>query len=379
MNRDRQPDSTPPEAHPGRGHPSRPRSVLARLELLLIARTLGTGAAGGLLFFSFKLPLAWMLGAMLFTTVAALGGARMKLPPKMRGVFITIIGVFLGSAFTPDVLDRVAQWPLSLAGLVLYVFAVTGVLYAYFRRVLGFDPVTAYFSATPGGLSEMVIAGGALGGDDRRIALVHAARVLMVVMVIPFGFRYVEGDAAITAGRGLALADAQWAEMWILVVCAVVGPFIGRALHLPAYRMVGPMLASAAVHISGLSHQPPPWELVAVAQVVVGCAVGSRFTGIPIKQVVRTISASVGSTILMLLTTVLFAGAVHMITGLGLEPLILAYSPGGLAEMSLIALALHIEVAFVATHHVVRIGLIVLSAPVSFKLLERWLARRGGM
>ncbi len=362
----------------GRSKPSAPRSWLARVDAVRLARTLAIGAVGGAVFFAFNLPLAWMLGAMVFTTVAALSGVPLKLPPKMRGVFITVLGVFLGSAFTPDVLDRVGQWPISILGLVLYVASVTAVLYVYFRRTQGFDPVTAYFSATPGGLSEMVIAGGAMGGDDRRIALVHAARVLMVVMIIPFGFRFVEGEAVITSGRGLALADAEWREMGVLLACAVVGPFLGRALRLPAYRMVGPMLASAAVHISGLSHSPPPWELVALAQVIIGCAVGSRFSGVPLKQVASTIGASVGSTALMLLTTLAFAFGVNLLTDLGLEPLILAYSPGGLAEMSLIALALGIETAFVATHHVIRIGLIVITAPLTFRAIERWGARRRG-
>jgi len=365
------PQEGEPKPHPPRSRPSPPQGWLARVDAGRVARTLLVGGTGGAVFFAFNLPLAWMLGAMVFTTVASLSGAPMKLQPTLRGAFITIIGVFLGSAFTPEILDQVARWPVSMAGLVLYVLVVTGVLYAYFRRVQGFDPVTAYFSATPGGLSEMVIAGGAMGGDDRRIALVHAARVLLVVMVIPFGFRYVEGEAAATAGKGLALADAELAELGVLLACAVVGPFLGRLLRLPAYRMVGPMLASAAVHITGLSHSPPPWELVALAQVVVGAAVGARFAGVPVKQVVGTLTASVGSTILMLLTTLAFALAVDRMTGLGLEPLILAYSPGGLAEMSLIALALGIEVAFVATHHVLRIALIVLSAPLTFRLIER--------
>ena len=197
------PGDGPPETHPARAKPSAPRTWFARLDLARLLRTLAIGAVGGAVFFAFKLPLAWMLGAMVFTTVAALSGARLKLPPKMRGVFITIIGVFLGSAFTPDVLDRVSQWPLSIAGLVIYVFAVTAVLYVYFRRVLDFDPVTAYFSATPGGLSEMVIAGGALGGDDRRIALAlhvevafvathHIVRIALIVISVPLTFKALE-------------------------------------------------------------------------------------------------------------------------------------------------------------------------------------------
>jgi membrane AbrB-like protein len=381
---ERPPSGRPSAAH-ARSRLAAPHSWLQRTHAARLLRTLAIGALGGSVFFTLQLPLAWMLGAMVFTTVGSLGGARLHLPQPMRGLFVVVIGVFLGSAFTPEVLDNVARWPLSLAGLVLYVGAVTAVLYLYFRRVQRFDRVTAYFSATPGGLSEMVIAGGAMGGDDRRIALVHAARVLMVVMIIPFGFRFVEGDAAITAGQGLALADAQFSEMWALVLAAVVGPFLGRLLRLPAYRMVGPMLASAAVHITGLTHSPPPWELVATAQVVIGCAVGSRFSGVPLEQVGATITASIGSTTLMLLTTVVFAWTVDATTALGLAPLVLAYSPGGLAEMSLIALALGTETAFVATHHVFRIGLIVITAPLLFRLLDRPRAgspaqdrRRGG-
>ena len=103
----------------------------------------------------------------------------------------------------------------------------------------------------------------------------------------------------------------------------------------------------------------------------------SLTTVTPVKSIdgVTVIAASVGATGLMLLTTLLFAFAVNAITDLGLQPLILAYSPGGLAEMSLIALALGIETAFVATHHVIRIGLIVISAPLLFRLFERWRGR----
>jgi uncharacterized membrane protein AbrB (regulator of aidB expression) len=48
--------------------------------------------------------------------------------------------------------------------------------------------------------------------------------------------------------------------------------------------------------------------------------------------------------------------------------LLLAFSPGGIAEMGIIAVALGIDPLFVATHHVARIGLVVIIAP--------WLYRR---
>ena len=155
----------------------------------------------------------------------------------------------------------------------------------------------------------------------------------------------------------------------MLVGCAIVGPVVGKFLRLPAYRLVGPMLASAGVHIAGVTGSAPPMELVAVAQVVIGSAIGARFAGSPLKWVFKIIAASIGSTSLMLGATVGFALLLAPPSGIPFAPVVLAFSPGGLAEMSLIALALGVETAFVATHHVARIGMIVIAAPLVFRKL----------
>jgi uncharacterized membrane protein AbrB (regulator of aidB expression) len=39
--------------------------------------------------------------------------------------------------------------------------------------------------------------------------------------------------------------------------------------------------------------------------------------------------------------------------------------------MSLIALALGIDAAFVSTHHIIRIIIVVIAAPVTFRVLKR--------
>ena len=78
---------------------------------------------------------------------------------------------------------------------------------------------------------------------------------------------------------------------------------------------------------------------------------------------------SVGSTVILLALTLAFAFMVAKLSVHGHVPLILAYSPGGLAEMSLIALALHTEVAFVAAHHIVRVVLVMVAAGPLFGLI----------
>ena len=43
--------------------------------------------------------------------------------------------------------------------------------YFWFRRFTMWDKVTCYFAAMPGGLNDMTIMGGAMGGQERAIAL----------------------------------------------------------------------------------------------------------------------------------------------------------------------------------------------------------------
>ncbi|MEM7568010.1 MAG: AbrB family transcriptional regulator, partial [Pseudomonadota bacterium] len=94
------------------------------------------------------------------------------------------------------------------------------------------------------------------------------------------------------------------------------------------------------------------------------------------KAILRMLALSGGYTLVLLAITLAFAFGMSwgmaQATDLDAIPVLLAYSPGGLAEMSLIALTLQIEVAFVATHHVVRVLLVMLLATPVFALIERF-------
>ena len=79
-----------------------------------------------------------------------------------------------------------------------------------------------------------------------------------------------------------------------------------------------------------------------------------------------------GVTVVLLACTLVFAELIHLATGLPYIALVLALAPGGIAEMGLVALAMGSDPLFVATHHVVRLGVVVLVAPMVFKIWRRW-------
>jgi hypothetical protein len=159
----------------------------------------------------------------------------------------------------------------------------------------------------------------------------------------------------------------DWKDYAILIACGLIGAAIGRLLRLPAAFMMGPMILSAVAHLGGLTSSKPPGELVAAAQVVVGAGIGCRFVGAAIDKLHKEMAASIGAAVIMILWAVVFAKISVAITGLNLDATVLSYAPGGFAEMSLIGLALGIEIAMVATHHLFRLFLILLTSPLIFR------------
>ena len=341
-----------------------PDSHLRALALALVI-----GGVGGALFAWLRMPLAWMIGAMVFTTAGTLGGLRLHMYPWLRKVMIAVLGVMLGSAFTPEILAQAGEWLVTFAGLTVYVVVVGLLVLVYFRKVAGYDLPTAYFSASPGGLNEMILAGTEAGGDERTISLIHSARVLLMVLTIPVWFRFSGGyDAGRRAAAGIPLADVPVADLGIMAVTGLVGALAARAIRLPAFMLTGPLLASAIVHSAGLTDSRPPTELLALAQLIVGAAVGCRFAGVRLSFLGRTLGHAVVASAILVTASVAAAYGLRLISDAPFEALVLALAPGGLAEMSLIALALGIDTAFVASHHVFRIVLVVILAPTAVRI-----------
>ncbi|MCR9220235.1 MAG: AbrB family transcriptional regulator [Alphaproteobacteria bacterium] len=337
---------------------------------------LGAGALGALAAQAVSMPLPWMLGPMCACTLLAVLRAPIKGPTTIRPPMIMVLGVMLGSGFTPSMLERAGDWAASLALLGGYILITGFLAYHYFRRIGGYDRVTAYFAGMPGGLNEMMLVGAAMGGDDRRIVLTHASRILLAVLAIPIFFRLTTDVELVDRTRfGVALADVAAQDYAILILSGLLGWPLAKLLRLPAALLVGPMMVSAIVHLAGFSAAQPPTVIVNLAQWVIGTVIGCRFVGVARREVLRVLGLSVGSTAMMLAVTVLFALLLNRLAGVEIDAVVLAYAPGGLAEMSLVALALGADVAFVATHHVVRIVLVVIAAPIAFRRL--WPDARG--
>ncbi|MQB07268.1 AbrB family transcriptional regulator [Agrobacterium tumefaciens] len=335
--------------------------------------TICLASAGGWLFSYLQTPVPWMLGSLTATGIAAMSNVRTAMPRKLHAPTITLMGAILGSAFTPQVLEHVSRMLVSLIGLAIYLAVAGACCYLYFRKVAGFDRVTAYFSGLPGGVVEMVVMGAERGGDDRMIALIHAARIFLVVMVLPFLILTMTGATSVDRTLSFVpLSSFDLTNLTWFAGCSVAGYLAASWIKVPARLMLWPMIFSMIVHLAGWDTFNVPTVLVSAVQVIMGAMIGTRFAGVSHTTLLRVLKLSVGSTSILLGVTAILAFAVSLLApAIGMEALILAYSPGAIAEMSVLALALGYEIPFVVLHHVARIFMIVSTAGAVFSVFFR--------
>jgi uncharacterized membrane protein AbrB (regulator of aidB expression) len=84
----------------------------------------------------------------------------------------------------------------------------------------------------------------------------------------------------------------------------------------------------------------------------------------------RDIAAGIGFCGVLIVLTLIF---VEVIYGVGLAPgleALLAFAPGGQAELTVLALIVGADAAFVVAHHVLRIFIVILGAPLAARFLQ---------
>ena len=340
-----------------------------------MAVSLGIGVAGGAAFNAIGAPMPWILGAMTANIAAAMAGMNTRVPMPLVSVMIAVLGVMSGSSFGPGFIERLPQWTTSLSVVLAFVFIVAGATYVVLRRLFGYSMLTAYFCASPGGLNMMAVLGQAMGGDVRQIALVHSTRLALTLAVISGWLSFTGHGDVDTTHSGESIADFSYTDMGLMVACMVVGVLVANRLKMDGGNFIGPLLLSAAIHMAGISEFQAPGILAAVAQVVMGSGIGTRFTGTTLKRVVGTVAIGVLTAAIALGFTVGMTVALAGPLDVPSSALLLSLAPAGFPMMVLAAIALNLDVAFVTTHQLARVAIIILIGPP----LIRFIAKKSGI
>jgi uncharacterized protein len=331
--------------------------------------TLAIGLLATVICLRLNTPLPWMIGPLFATAGARMAGMHLHCPVQIRQAGQWAIGTALGLYFTPAVLATLVSYSGFIAGGVVFAMALGALCGWLLHRLAGTDPTTAFFAMAVGGASEMAVQGERHGAAVDRVAAAHSLRIMMVVAIVPFCFKFsgVHGLDVYVPGARVVHYDG----LLLLVLLTSVGALALQRMHWPNAWVIGPLLATSALtafelHLSAL----PEW-MVHFGQLFIGVALGTRFSPAFVQTAPRYMAGvALASTLAMLLAAG-FGLALAAASGMHPATAILATAPGGIAEMSLTAKNLQLGVPVVTAFHVTRMVTLVLTIGPLFRLKER--------
>jgi membrane AbrB-like protein len=210
-----------------------------------------------------------------------------------------------------------------------------------------------------------------LGGDDRLVAFMQYARVLVITMLTPllvplvFPGAHATGDAA---GSGPLLGDAAgWA---FTISASVVGALIAVRLRIPAPILLGPLLLAALLTLTGVTDDVAvPALLREVAFSLIGLYIGLGFEREVLRRIARMLVPVAVAIAGLLAACFVLAWLLTLTADVPLLDAYLATTPGGLYAVLPIAYGSGADTTFVLAVQGLRLFAMILAAP----LVVRWL------
>jgi uncharacterized protein len=343
----------------------------ARLHALwLPSCALAISLAAAVVCKTLRVPLPWMIGPMLAVAAVRICGLHVTAPRGGRQVGQWIIGSALALYFTPAVVEHLGGVAWMLVVGALFAIGLSYVCGYALSALAGTDRTTALFASVPGGAAEMTILGERYGARVDEIAAAQSLRILMVVVSIPsiYAVLHLHGaDPFLESAK-----EVRWPVLAALFAATAVGGVLMQKLKAPNAFVLGALAVGIPLTALAITTSAVPGWLINAAQLLLGCALGSRFNRSFLTRAPRFMGAVAATVVLAMVLSAVFAVGLAHITGIHPATLVLATAPGGVAEMAVTAKVLELGVPLVTSFHVTRVVLLLLCTGPLFG----WLARR---
>ena len=157
----------------------------------------------------------------------------------------------------------------------------------------------------------------------------------------------------------------------LLIIASLFFIFVFDKIRIPAALLSGTLFVSGLLQITDTASYKLPDETVNFCLLILGSSVGCRFAEKTVKEIANNSLHSIVATTILV---VLGLGAAYVATffvDTNILTLILSFSPGGIYEVAVIAIAFDLDPDFVAFHHIIRLLFILFTVPVFLRIIEK--------
>ena len=318
----------------------------------------------------FNIPLAWMLGPMLAVSVAALSGIKIKMPKLALSSILIVLGLHIGNYIDQNLINQMTEWVWTSIIMFVYILISILIVSKYLQKFSGYNVKTSIFSAAPGALGPLMILAEHEKSDLSQVATSHLIRLIIIITVIPFFVVNYSTNEALTIEKFNYL-DQNHFHLLILLIGSILLIFLFDKIGVPAALLSGTLVASGILQITEVASYKLPDESINFCLLILGASVGCRFADKSLKEVVGNSFHSLVATVILVVLGLLAAIVATYFVDTNFLTLLLSFSPGGIYEVAVIAIAFDLDPNFVAFHHIIRLLMILFTVPVILKIIGK--------
>lgn len=330
---------------------------------------LGAGATGWVAAAA-NAPLPWMIGAILFAMTVSLTHGPVRVPVITRPMGQIIVAGSVGLSFTPAAVQALGNMLWAMVAAALLTIGAGLLVARVLMRLGGTDAITASLSSVPMGPVESVNLANRYGVAPGPVVFSQTVRIMAIILMIPPVL--IALDPEVT-DPSAALRSMPWTVHGgaLLLASSLVGFAVIRRLRLSNPFFLGSLAGAALASALALPISAYPYPVLAGAQILLGVWLGAVFDRAFFREAGRFVPAALLSTLLMILLCLGLGLALAPLTGSHWTTMILGTAPGSVTEMALTAKLLHEGIAVVTAFHVIRIFIIMPSAPLIIRMVAR--------
>ena len=318
----------------------------------------------------FNIPLAWFLGPMLITSLAALMGFKVKMPRLVLSSILIVLGLYIGNYIDKSLFAQMHQWIWTSLIMLIYIIVSVLIVSRYLQIFSKYERKTSIFSAAPGALGPLMILAEDEKSDLSQVATSHLIRLIIIITIFPFivdSFYEVENLKVVDE----VLSNQNLIHLLILIVSSIILIFLFDKFRIPAALLSGTLVASGFLQITDIASFQISPDIIDYCLLILGSSVGCRFAEKTFGEIGRNALHSFVATFLLVVLGLIAALAAGLIIDKNFFTLLLSYCPGGIYEVAVIAIFFDLDPEFVSFHHIIRLLMILFIVPVMLKIISK--------
>ena len=318
-----------------------------------------------------NIPLSWMLGPMIITSIGALAGLKVKMPKIALSSILIILGLHIGNYIDQNLFNQMINWIWTSVIMLAYIIICILIVSKYLKKYAGYGGKASIFSAAPGALGPLMILAENEKTDLSQVATSHLIRLIIIITVIPF----IIVNNAITETLVIDSFDylgQKHFNLLILIISSIIFILIFDKIKVPAALLSGTLFASGLLQVTDIASYKLPDASINFCLLILGASVGCRFAEKTVKEIASNSLHSLVATTILVLLGLVAAYIATFFVDTNILTLILSFSPGGIYEVAVIAIAFELEPDFVAFHHIIRLLFILLIVPVILRIMNNF-------